>query len=52
MSILRTHDKMAPTQKNTQNNTKTRKTPRRNRLSEQSIFCVFRIFIFYVMLYL
>jgi len=31
---------MAHTQKNTQNNTKTRKTPRRNNYSEKKLFTV------------
>jgi len=35
---------------NTHNNTETRRTPRRNRHSEEknNIFCVFRIFLFHV----
>ena len=41
---------MALTKTNTQNNTKTRRTPRRNRHLEkktQILFCVFRIFMVY-----
>ena len=45
MTHLR-HDKMARTQKNTQNDTKIRRTPRRHRHSEKNTFCV----VFYFLL--
>jgi len=39
MSSLMAHGKMARTKTKTQNNTKTRLTPRRNRYLEKTMFC-------------